>query len=66
MAVQMYRLRCDYCAYNRWSDGTDVQDLVMVETCKSCGNGKKFKCPGCGRLLTPRKYNIPIDDSNKK
>lgn len=61
MSTQMYRLKCEYCTYNRLTDGTDIQDLIPVETCKDCGGSKKYKCPGCGRLLRPRKYNTPIE-----
>jgi ribosomal protein S27AE len=28
MSEKWYRLYCDNCHYNRWTDGTDIKDLV--------------------------------------
>lgn len=88
MAEKLYRLYCDWCAYSRWTDGTDIQDLVPYKrspvptgipkydpisrktTTKAPINlPKQFKCPKCGRLITPRKYAQPapeaISEENK-
>lgn len=32
MSIKQYQLYCDHCGYKRFSDGTDVQDLVAVKT----------------------------------
>ena len=63
MSVKLYLLRCGTCDYKRWSDGSDLSDLVMVTTCRDCGGAKKFKCPGCGRLISAKKFQRPADAS---
>ena len=76
MATKVYRLYCDFCGYNRWTDGTDIQDLKpykraaiptgipkydlvakRTNTKTPINLPKQFKCPKCGRLITPRKYS---------
>lgn len=32
MSVKQYQLYCDHCGYKRFSDGSDVQDLVQVKS----------------------------------
>ncbi len=88
-----YRLHCEYCSYNRYTDGTDIGDLVPYKrspiqttipkldpkTGKTMmyGDGddkkasrfinlpKQFKCPGCGRLIRPRRLaDSPEDKKN--
>ncbi len=74
MGIKRYRLYCQHCHYNRYTDGTDVQDLVEIPQPKIQGNipyldpvekkmvvpefksrPKKFRCPDCGRMITPKK-----------
>ena len=78
MAEKLYRLYCDFCAYSRWTDGTDIGDLIPYKRSPIQGGIpqydpiakkivskpmktllKQFKCPGCGRLITPKKYAMP-------
>lgn len=28
MAEKLYRIYCEICGYNRWSDGTDLDDMI--------------------------------------
>ena len=84
MAEKIYRLYCDYCGYSRWTDGTNIDDLVPYKrssiqtgipqydpitkkiTTKSFKSlPKSFKCPDCGRLITPRKYMVPTSEEKK-
>lgn len=70
-----YRLYCEYCGYNRYSDGKDIGDLTpykrssiqtglpkyeskKVKTKDFYNLPKMFKCPTCGRLITPRKIQV--------
>lgn len=66
MSVSKYILKCHTCGYKRWTDGTDIDDLVMVETCKSCSGSKKYKCSGCGYLIKPIKFVQPPHPSKHK
>lgn len=66
MSTTKYILMCNHCSYKRWTDGTDLDDLVMVETCKSCSGSKKFKCPECGYLIKPIKYVQPPDPTKHR
>lgn len=68
-----YRLYCEMCGYNRWTDGTDIGDLVPYKRCqiqtgipkfdqdtkkivtKFANRASQFKCPSCGRIITPKK-----------
>lgn len=82
MAEKLYRLYCDFCGYNRWTDGTDIKDLVPYKrspvptgipkydpiskktTTKAPINlPKQFKCPKCGRLITPRRQSVGQTES---
>lgn len=81
MAIKRYRLYCQHCHYNRFTDGTDVDDLVEVSFSKVQGNipyldpmtkktvipefkkrPKRFKCPDCGRMITPKKLEEKQDE----
>ena len=33
MAEKLYRLYCEMCAFNRYTDGTDIQDLKEHKRC---------------------------------
>lgn len=32
MSIKQYQLYCEHCGYKRFSDGSDVQDLVQLKT----------------------------------
>ncbi len=76
----MYRLYCEACSYNKYTDGTDVSDLVEYKRspimtsipkfdkktipAKFGKLPKQFKCPKCGRLISARKVNWKEKDEN--
>jgi len=83
MSIKFYRLYCEFCNYNRITDGTDVEDLYLSKRSKidtavpkidavtgkvvkkePIAQTKQFRCPKCGRLITPKK--IPEPNSNKQ
>lgn len=33
MAEKLYRLYCEMCNWNRYTDGTDIQDLIEYKRC---------------------------------
>ncbi len=71
MSVRLYLLRCDICGFRRFTDGSDLKDLIEVKTCRQCSGGRRFKCNKCGYLMKANKVNVPtkIDpskDSSKK
>ena len=60
-------LQCSNCNYRRFSDGTDIQDLVEVKTCQSCGTlSKKFKCPGCGHVIKGKRVQAEDPTDNQR
>lgn len=84
MAEKLYRLYCEFCGYNRWTDGTDINDLIPYKrssvptgipkydpitkktTTKAAINlPKQFKCPTCGRLITPKKQVVVLPEESK-
>ena len=78
-----YRLYCDYCGYNKVTDGANCKGLVEYKRA-AIQKGipqydaqkkkivqpemfhlpKQFKCPGCGRLVRPRKLTKILEGND--
>ena len=50
--TQEYVLKCSTCNWYQFTTAhpDEIKDLHEVTSCASCG-GRKFKCPGCGRII---------------
>lgn len=69
----IYRLYCEVCNWTRITDGTDDNNLIKLksssiqETIPTLENkaGKfkeskpKYRCPQCGRVVSPKKIEDP-------
>jgi hypothetical protein len=67
MAENLYILRCDYCDFKRFSNGSEesIQDLREVVLCSHCSGPKRFKCPKCGYVIRSKKYKEPPDPTTR-
>lgn len=47
-----FKLTCPKCRFARMSTGLadDLKDLKEINTCASCGGGRKYRCPKCGAI----------------
>lgn len=52
MATKLYQFLCDHCGYKRFTDGTDIQDLVQVKTSPIPGGAPQLD-PLAQKTATP-------------
>ncbi len=68
----MIQIHCSNCQYKRFTDGTNLQDLVVVQKAdppmrangtnkETFNRGKFFKCPQCG--YTMKGYFPPASEN---
>lgn len=71
---EKYFVHCDYCGFHKLTTGTDIELKEIPNVPVPAGAPKlidkkiiipkarpqlkKFKCPTCGRGITPRKSNM--------
>lgn len=58
MSSKQYQLYCDHCGYKRFSDGTDVKDLVAVKT-SDVPRGSPYLDPVTKKTVTPQAMKQP-------
>ncbi|NBT57282.1 hypothetical protein EBT16_00700 [bacterium] len=54
---------CSACGWKRISDRDDVG---LCELNNDSLSSKKYRCPGCGRAVSPRKFSDPQGDQDRK
>jgi DNA-directed RNA polymerase subunit RPC12/RpoP len=52
MSLKQYQILCEHCGYKRFTDGTDVKDLVEVKT-SAIPRGVPYIDPVTKKLTTP-------------
>lgn len=57
-----YILLCDYCSWKTVSSTDDIKIQQIKNDTLSC---KKFRCPNCGRAISPKKIKDPQRDLEK-
>jgi len=58
MSIKQYQLYCDNCGYKRFSDGTDIKDMVFVKT-SDVPRGAPFIDPITKKTVTPPAMKQP-------
>lgn len=76
MAEKLYKFFCEYCSFSKFTNGSDVGELVEIKRTplqKSIKNTdeilkrkRKFKCPNCGNLLGYKKIKNQQDENDKE
>lgn len=54
----MYRLYCDSCGYNRFTDGSDIQDLVPYKRSSIMSSTPVYD-PKQKKIITKKNINLP-------
>lgn len=47
------------CAYCSWKRICDFDNIGLHELKSDSMSSRKFRCPGCGRAIAPRKFPDP-------
>lgn len=55
MSVKSYILHCDFCGYKRFTDGTDVADLVSYKESNIPG-GVPYIDPVSKKIVNPKSF----------
>jgi hypothetical protein len=55
-------LICDFC---NWKSICDFENINLYELKNDTLSNKKYRCPNCGRAITPRKTKDPQSDIEK-
>lgn len=51
--IKQYQLYCDHCGYKRFSDGSDAQDLIQVQT-SDIPRGSPYLDPVTRKTIIPK------------
>lgn len=54
---------CSFCA---WKKVATIEDSGLHELSNDSMSARKFRCPSCGRAITPRKFLNPQAEVEKK
>lgn len=56
MSSKKVIILCSHCS---WKRVCDVDDIGLHELKNDSMSSRKFRCPGCGRAVAPRKFPDP-------
>jgi DNA-directed RNA polymerase subunit RPC12/RpoP len=54
------------CASCGWKTVSDRDSIGLVEIKNDSLSSKKYRCPGCGRAVSPRNFSDPQKDQDNK
>ncbi|NDD53769.1 hypothetical protein EBZ39_07805 [bacterium] len=54
---------CSSCGWKRITDGDKIG---LAELKNDSLSSKKYRCPGCGRGVSPRKFSDPQEEQDRK
>lgn len=54
---------CSSCGWKRIAEGADTG---LVEIKNDSLSSKKYRCPGCGRAISPRKFSDPQEEQDRR
>jgi predicted RNA-binding Zn-ribbon protein involved in translation (DUF1610 family) len=54
---------CSSCGWKRIADGDKIG---LAELKNDSLSSKKYRCPGCGRAVSPRKFSDPQEEQDRK
>lgn len=60
---EKYILICASCS---WKLVSDLSDLNLYELKSDTMSSRKFRCPGCGRAISPRRADDPQSQQDDK
>jgi hypothetical protein len=59
MSSKKVILLCSHCS---WKRVCEIDDCGLYELKSDSMSARKFRCPGCGRAIVPRKFPDPQKD----
>lgn len=54
------------CSFCGWKKIADKEKIDLYELKTDSLSSKKYRCPGCGRAVSPRKFSDPQREHDKK